>query len=540
MKRDIQIYDCTLRDGAQAVGISFSRGGKLQFAHRLDDLGVAFIEGGYAGSNEKDMQFFEDIRKERFDTAKIAAFGSTRRVGTNVAEDAFVNALLKAETEWCTIYGKTWKLHVTDVLRTTLAENAQMIADTVGFLRERGRRVVFDAEHFFDGYKDDAAFALKMLRTAVDAGADQVILCDTNGGTMPFEVFSIVQDVCAHLPGVDVGVHCHNDAGMGAAASIEGVRAGAIQVQGCMNGYGERAGNANLTTIIPTLELKMGRRCIGEGQLRNLRDVSLCVDDLVNQRPDIRAPYVGKASFSHKAGAHVSGVQKTPASFEHIPPEAVGNERQIVISELSGGANIHHRLRQMGLGGEGEISREDVKRILAAVKKRESEGYSFEAADGSFEILVKKELRSHKPFFQLDSFRVIVEKRAADLPCVSEATVKLKVGDGSEHTVGEGIGPVDALDEALRAALSRAYPAINDVTLTDFRVRILDPKEATGATTRVLIESTDGERRWGTVGVSPNIIEASWQALLDSVEYKLFADAGAGKAAASGGEAPTA
>ena len=523
MKRDIQIYDCTLRDGAQAVGISFSRGGKLRFAHKLDELGVAFIEGGYAGSNEKDMQFFEDIRRERFDTAKITAFGSTRRAGVAVAEDAFVTALLKAETEWCAIYGKTWKLHVAEVLRTSLAENAQMIADTVGFLRQHGRRVVFDAEHFFDGYKDDAAFALKMLRTAVDAGADLVALCDTNGGTLPFEVFSIVQDVCARLPGVAVGVHCHNDGGMGVADSLEGVRAGAVQVQGCMNGYGERSGNANLTTIIPALELKMGCRCIGEGRLRNLRETSLCVDDLVNQRPDIRAPYVGEASFSHKAGAHVSGVQKNPASFEHVPPEAVGNERRIVISELSGGANILHRLKQMGVG-EADVSREDVKRVLAELKKREGEGYSFESADGSFEILVKKALMRHKPFFQLDSFRVIVEKRGADQPCISEATVKLQVDGQSEHTVGEGSGPVDALDQALRAALGRFYPAINDVALTDFRVRILDPNEATGATTRVLIESSDGVRQWGTVGVSPNIIEASWEALLDSVEYKLFAD----------------
>lgn len=523
MNERVQIYDSMLRDGSQAVGITFSPAGKVKFAHRLDDLGVDFIEGGYAGSNASDMQFFKDIRKEQLQTAKIVAFGSTRRAGVDVATDGFVEALLRAETDYCAIYGKTWLLHVRDVLRTTEAENAQMIADTVGFLRENGRRVVFDAEHFFDGYKDCAEFAIKMLRTAVEAGAETIALCDTNGGTMPSDVYAIVTKVCALFPNVEVSIHAHNDAGVGVANSLEAVRAGAVQVQGCINGYGERSGNANLTTIIPNLELKMGRPCIGAGRLPDLRSLSLCVDDLVNQRPDIRAPYVGEASFSHKAGAHVSGVQKNPASFEHVPPETVGNERRVLLSELSGASNVLYRVKQMG-GDYANISRDAVKQILDELKSREGKGYTFESADGSFQILVQKALNQHKPFFELEAFKVVVEKRGNAEPCTSEATIKLNVGGQAEHTVGEGSGPVEALDHALRKALSRFYPEIKDVVLTDFRVRILDPNEATAAVTRVIIESSDGKRQWGTVGVSPNIIEASWQALVDSVEYKLFAD----------------
>ena len=523
MNRHVQIYDSTLRDGAQAVGITFSPAGKIRFALSLDELGVDFIEGGYAGSNEKDMQFFSDIRREHLTTSKIVAFGSTRRADTDVAKDTFVEALLRAETEHCAIYGKTWRLHVAEVLRTTEEENGRMIAETIEYLRQHGRRVVFDAEHFFDGYKDSPEFATAMLRRAVEAGAATIALCDTNGGTMPHEVHAIVSKICALFPSVDIGIHTHNDAGLGVANALEAVRAGAVQVQGCMNGYGERSGNANLTTIIPNLERKMGCSCIGPGQLVNLRALSLHVDDLVNQRPDIRAPYVGEASFSHKAGAHVAGVQKNPVSFEHVPPEAVGNERRILLSELSGASNVLYRVKQMG-EQYADISRDAVKQILDELKAREGEGYAFESADGSFQILVQKALNRHKPFFELESFRVVVEKRGSGEPCISEATVKLHVGDETEHTVGEGSGPVEALDHAMRKALARFYPEISDVVLTDFRVRILDPNEATAAVTRVLIESSDGSRQWGTVGVSPNIIEASWQALVDSVEYKLFAD----------------
>lgn len=523
MNRKIQIYDCTLRDGTQAVGINFSQTGKVHFARRLDEFGVSFIEGGYAGSNAKDMQFFQIIRKECLTTAKIAAFGSTRRAGLDVQKDPLVQALINADTEYCTIYGKTWMLHVAEVLRTTADENAQMIADTVGYLRGKGRHVFFDAEHFFDGYKHDPVFAMRMLRMAVEAGAEALVLCDTNGGTLPSDVHRVVAEVCSKFPQVDIGIHTHNDGGMAVANSIEAVRAGAVQVQGCINGYGERSGNANLTTIIPTLELKMGCPCVTEGHLSGLHALSLYVDDLVNQRPDIRAPYVGEASFSHKAGAHVSGIQKNPTSFEHVPPESVGNERKIMISELSGGSNVLYRLKQMG-ANYADISREEVQHILESLKNREGQGYAFESADGSFQLLVQKALNQHKSFFDLDAFRVIVEKRGNDQPCISEATIKVCVDGETEHTAGEGSGPVDALDHALRKALSRFYPEIADVVLTDFRVRILDPNEATGATTRVLIESSDGIRQWGTVGVSTNIIEASWQALVDSMEYKLFAD----------------
>jgi 2-isopropylmalate synthase len=525
----VSIYDATLRDGAQAAGISFSGSGKLRFARRLDEFGVDFIEGGYAGSNEKDMQFFRDIRRETLSHTKITAFGSTRRPTLDVAKDPFVASLLQADTEVCTIYGKSWKLHVADVLRTTEANNEQMIADTVGYLRDKGRRVFFDAEHFFDGYKDDAAFALRMLQAAIREGAEGVILCDTNGGCLPHEIGDITRTVVTSVPAsVFVGIHAHNDGGVGVANTLEAVRVGATQVQGCMNGYGERTGNANLTVIIPNLELKMGYRCVRPGALKNLRGLSLFVDDMVNQRPDFRAPFVGQASFTHKAGAHVAGVQKNPHTFEHVDPTAVGNERQILLSEVAGGANVQLKVQQLG-GEYASVSRDDVRPILDELKRLESLGYSFESADGSFRILVQKSLKKHRPFFELDAFRVIVEKRNATEPCISEATVKVRVNGEVAHTVGEGNGPVDALDHALRKALAKFYPAIANVALSDFNVRILDPQEATAAMTRVLIESGDGERTWGTVGVSRNIIEASWEALVDSVEYKLFADEEAAK-----------
>lgn len=523
MKKRIQIYDSMLRDGSQAVGISFSPQSKIQYALRLDELGVDFIEGGFAGSNEKDMRFFSDIRKEHLKTSRIVAFGSTRRAGAVVSDDPFVKALLRAETEFCAIYGKTSRLQIEEVLRTTEDENARMIADTIAFLRAHDRRVVFDAEHFFDGYRVSPEFSMRALQVAVDAGAETISLCDTNGGSLPHDVYDVTAKVCAHFPNIDISIHAHNDSGLGVANSLEAVRAGAVQVQGCLNGYGERSGNANLTTIIPTLELKMGRPCIGKGRLVELRAISLYLDDIVNQRPDIRAPYVGDASFSHKAGAHVSGVQKNSASFEHVPPELVGNERRIMLSELSGASNVLYRVKQMD-ENYANISQEAVRQILDRLKSREGEGYAFESADGSFQILMQKALKEHKSFFQLESFRVVVEKRGPSEPCMSEATIKVNVSGQTELTAGEGVGPVEALDRALRKALVRFYPEISDVALTDYRVRILDPNEATAAITRVIMESSDGKRQWGTVGVSQNIIEASWQALVDSMEYKLFSD----------------
>jgi 2-isopropylmalate synthase len=555
------IYDSTLRDGAQALGVTFSQAGKIRFAHLLDDFGIPYLEGGFAGSNERDMQFFRDAAKERFSQIRLVAFGATRRVGGRCKDDPLVQALLKAGTPAAAIYGKCWKLHVRDVLRTSEAENLDMVSETVEYLRDRGLEVVFDAEHFFDGYKDDPAYALEVLRRARDAGASALALCDTNGGTLPEEVFASVSAVrealsgsdgrmvgwsngrmvgnpdhatkgpCDHAtagqngPAVLLGVHAHNDCGLAVANSLAAYRAGARMVQGCMNGYGERAGNANLTTIVPALQLKLRAPVTTPEKLAGLRSLSLAVDDLVNQRPDARAPFVGEAAFSHKAGAHVSGVRRNPASFEHVPPEAVGNERHVVLSELSGASNVLYRLKQAGAGA-ADLSRDEVKRIVRELKQREAEGYSFESADASFRILVQKALRAHKPFCELEGFRVILEKRGGGQPCLSEATVKIRVADHAEITAGESVnGPVDALDRALRKALSQFYPEIAKIVLTDFRVRILDPKEATGATTRVLVESTDGEKRWGTVGVSPNIIEAAWQALLDSVEYKLLGSA---------------
>ena len=520
----IYVYDTTLRDGAQGEGVSFSDSGKIRFAHLLDDLGVDYIEGGYAGSNPRDRKFFEDIRKERLSHAVVTGFGSTRRVDIDAAADPQLQGLLAAETEVCTVFGKSWILHVRDVLRTTEANNLQMIADTVGFLKTNGRTVFLDGEHFFDGYKDNPAYALSCLDAAVREGACGVVLCDTNGGCLPHEIFTITTQVRARFPGIQVGIHVHNDAGLAVANSLEAVRAGANQVQGTINGYGERTGNANLVSIIPALELKMGHQCIGLEKLSKLRSFSAVTDDLVNKRSDPQQPYVGRNAFSHKGGAHVNAVQKNPQTFEHIRPEAVGNERHILVSELAGGANVLMKAAEVGIP-ELADDKEAVRRVLDEIKRKENAGYSFESADGSFKILVQKVMQTHQPFFELEGFRVIVEKRGKDDPCVSEATIKLRVNGETELMAGEGHGPVDALNRALSQALVRFYPCITDVTLSDYRVRILDPHQATAAKTRVLIESGDGQRQWGTVGVSENIIEASWQALVDSVEYKLFEDA---------------
>ena len=515
----ISIYDTTLRDGAQGERVSFSGVGKILLTKRLDEFGMDYIEGGFPASNEKDMKFFRDIRKEELSHARVAAFGSTRRAGIRVADDEQVRALLAAETPVTTIYGKSWRLHVTDVLRTTPEENLLMIADTVGFLKEQGREVFFDAEHFFDGFKDDPDYAMAVLQSAIAAGADVVVLCDTNGGSLTHEVAQITGQVVDSV-GLPVGIHPHNDTGLGVANALAGIRAGATQVQGTMNGYGERCGNANLTSIIPTLRLKMGLECLRGDALPRLRELSKFVNDLVNLRDDPRAPYVGASAFGHKGGAHVNAVRKNPRTCEHVNPGAVGNERRVLVSELAGGANVLLKAIELGMGRKTSV--EGTREILDKLKNLEAQGYAFEAADASFRILMQKVLREHRSFFDLEGFRVSIEKRGNDEPCISEATVKVRVKEEIEHTVAEGDGPVNALDTALRKALVRFYPEISSVVLTDFRVRILDPEEATAAKTRVLIESSDGEETWGTVGVSENIVEASWEALVDSVEYKLF------------------
>lgn len=526
MSNRVAIYDTTLRDGAQGEGIAFSGQGKLRVARCLDGLGVDYIEGGFAASNPKDMEFFHAVRKEPLHHARIAAFGSTRRAQTPVGEDAGVQALLAAETPVVTFFGKSWRLHVDEVLHTTPEENCRMIADTVRYFKERGKEVIYDAEHFFDGYKDDAAYALATVRAAREAGADMIVPCDTNGGTLPAEIAGILPAVIAAV-GPAVGIHTHNDSETAVAGALEAVRAGAVHVQGTINGYGERCGNANLCSIIPNLVLKMGRACLKPDSLRQLREVALLVDTMANVRPNHRLPFVGESAFAHKAGMHVDAVRKVARSFEHIPPEAVGNRRRVLVSELSGASNVLLKAVEMGL--TMDKSSPEVREILRELERLEKEGYEFEAAEGSFKLLVQKVLKAHRPFFELEGFRVIVEKRSRNEACLSEATIKLKVGGEREHMVAEGDGPVNALDNALRRALTRFYPEIAKVTLTDFHVRILDPETATAAKTQVLIESTDGRESWGTVGVSGNLIEASWEALVDSVEYKLFLDEQRGK-----------
>ncbi|MDI6774160.1 MAG: citramalate synthase [Verrucomicrobiota bacterium] len=524
--KKIQVYDTTLRDGAQGEGVSFSAGGKLRVAQRLDEFGMDYIEGGYAGSNEKDTRFFREIRGEHLKHAKVVAFGNTRRARTRVAADTWVRSLVQAQTPVVCVVGKTWLLHVRDVLRTTPRENLAMISDTVRFLKDAGREVFFDAEHFFDGYRKDNAYAMDAIEAAVEAGADAVVLCDSTGGCLTHEVGEIVRKV-AQASSVRLGFHGHNDMGLAVANTLEAVRAGVTQVQGTVNGYGERCGNADLCSVVPSLRFRMGCRCVKDEQIARLRELSLFVDDMANARHDPRAPYVGRSAFTHKGGAHADAVRKNPRSYEHLNPRLVGNDRRILVSELSGGSNV--LLKAIELGAGQKESAEGAAEILKALKDLEHKGYSFEAADASFRILIQKALKKHKSFFDLEGFRVIVEKRGRNEPCLSEATIKVRVKDEIAQTVAEGDGPVNALDGALRGALARFYPEIAQVALTDFHVSILDPEEATAATTRVLIESGDGQDTWRTIGVSPNIIEASWQALVDSVEYKLFREEEAAK-----------
>jgi len=518
----VEIYDTTMRDGMQCEGISLSLTGKVRLARKLDEFGVDYIEGGYAASNPKDMEFFQEMRRQPLQHARVVAFGSTRRAKISAAEDAGTQKLLESEMPVTTIFGKAWQLHVKDVLRTTAEENLAMARDTVRHLKQHGRQVIFDAEHFFDGYRDSPEAALAVLKAAAEGGADALVLCDTRGGMLPHEIFEITRLVVRAFP-LPIGIHCHNDSEAAVANSLEAVRAGAVHVQGTINGYGERCGNANLCSIIPGLLLKLDRACGRPDCLRRLVDLSRFTDDLLDQPHNRHAPYVGASAFAHKAGMHVNAVEKNPRSFEHVPPETVGNERRILVSELSGGSNV--LLKAVQLGVELSKSSPEIREVLHNLEELERKGYEFEAADASFKLLIKKVLKEHKPFFTLAGFRVIVEKRGVGEPCISEATIKLEVNGEVAHTVGEGDGPVNALDSALRKALGRFFPAINDVSLTDYHVRILDPKEATAAKTRVIIESSDGRDTWGTVGVSENIIEASWEALVDSVEYKLFKDA---------------
>ncbi|MCX6340160.1 MAG: citramalate synthase [Candidatus Aureabacteria bacterium] len=518
--KTVKLYDTTLRDGTQAEGINFSSADKLLIARKLDEFGIHYIEGGWPGSNPKDIEFFQEVRSLKLKKSRVAAFGSTRRAGTAVAQDINVIRLREANTPVVTIFGKSWMLHVTDVLRTTADENLTMIGDTVRYFKKLGKEVIYDAEHFFDGYEDNPDYALKTLLAAAEAGADTIALCDTNGGTLPLRLAAIMREIAERVT-TPLGIHAHNDSGMGVANSLVAVGEGAVHVQGTINGYGERCGNANLVSIIPGLVLKMGVSCIDRKRLSSLTELSRYVDEIANMAPDSRAPYVGTSAFAHKGGVHADAVLKNSRGYEHIEPGLVGNSRRILVSELSGRASVFMKSRDMRLGLKKDEPA--LKKVLAIIKELESEGYEFEAAEGSFKLLVEKAMERHTPFFDLEGFRVSVEKRR-DGQLISEATIKVKVGGVFEHTAAEGDGPVNALDNALRKALTPFYPSIAEVQLADYKVRVLNVKAGTAARVRVLIESRDREEMWGTVGVSENIIEASWQALVDSVEYKLMKD----------------
>ncbi len=512
--KSVTIYDTTLRDGTQGTGISFSVQDKIRVAERLDGFGVDFIEGGWPGSNPRDVAFFAEAAKRTWKHARIAAFGSTRRAGVDVATDSQVRTLLAAGTSVVTIVGKTWLLHVIEVLGISPEENLAMIGETVAILKANGREVFYDAEHFFDSYRDDPEYSLQTLRAAKDAGADLLVLCDTNGGTLPDDVGRITGDVIRTLE-ARVGIHTHNDSGLGVANALAAVAAGACQVQGTINGYGERVGNCNLTTLIPTLQVKLGLPLVPD--LTRLREVSRFVDELANVPQDIRAPYVGGAAFSHKGGLHVHAVQKLARSYEHVDPGLVGNAQTILVSDMSGQSNILAKTKELGFGFQKGSP--EVAAILRHVKDSEAEGYEFESADASFDLLVRRTLGRHEPLFHLREYHCSFRRSALHSFTTCEATVKLQVNDVAEYTVEEGDGPVNALDAALRKALRPFYAWIDQVRLSDYKVRIVDGACGTAARTRVLISSTDGHSSWGTVGVSGNIIEASWLALVDSFDF---------------------
>jgi 2-isopropylmalate synthase len=509
----VQIYDTTLRDGTQREGISLSCDDKLKIARRLDELGVAFIEGGWPGSNPKDAEFFERARAMTWQRALICAFGSTCRVGGGPEDDANIKALLDSGAPVCTVVGKTWTLHVTDVLRTTLEDNLRIIEKSLAYLKSQGRRVIYDAEHFFDGYRADPGYAVETLKAAARGGAETLVLCDTNGGSMPWQIAEIVRAVRAAVK-APLGVHTHNDSETAVANALAAVMEGATQVQGTINGYGERCGNANLCSIIPALELKLGKRCLPEGHLRTLFEVAHYVAEVANLSPDEHLAYVGNSAFAHKGGIHVAAMRRNVASYQHITPELVGNQQRVVVSELSGRGNLLSKAEEYGLAAG------DVGNVLNEIKALEAKGFSFEAAEASVAMLMKRAEPGYASPFELLDFLVNVEHRTGR-GIFSEAMVKVKVGGEVHHTAAEGDGPVDALARALRKALAARYPEVQEMNLVDYKVRILDGSNGTGATTRVLVDTQRGTRRWSTVGASTNIIEASWRALVDAVEYGL-------------------
>ena len=514
----VTLYDTTLRDGTQREGLSLSVQDKLRICQRLDDLGIDYIEGGWPGANPKDTEFFERARDLDLDHAVVSAFGSTRRKNTSVEEDDQIRTLLETGAKALCVFGKAWDIHVTETLNTTLEENLAMVSDTVRYLKEQGRTVFFDAEHFFDGYKANPDYAVEVCKAAASAGADAVVLCETNGGALPQEVVAAVRATAEAVKECPLGIHAHNDAGCAEANSLLAVDAGCTHVQGTINGYGERAGNANLTTIIPALVLKMDDDCVTSDQLKLLTEISHFVAETANVSPDPHQPYVGSSAFAHKGGIHASASARLQEAYEHIEPSAVGNLAKVVVSEMAGRASLTMKAQEMGLDLTGDP--ETVGTVLDSIKELEHKGYSFEAADGSLEIMLRKQLGTFEPFFRLESFRCIMEKRE-DGKVMTEATIKIHVEGHRYIATAEGNGPVNALDKALRIAIGKFYPALDEISLMDFKVRVLDEKKGTGAVTRVLIESSDHQKTWGTVGVSENIIEASWEALVDSVEYGL-------------------
>ncbi len=523
--KDVLIYDTTLRDGCQAEDVSFTLEDKLRIAEKLEEIGIDYVEGGFPGSNPRDAEFFKAVRKLKLKHARIAAFGMTRKPSSKPSQDLSLKTLLDADTPVVTLVGKTWDLHVRDDLRISLKANLEIIAESIAYMKERVDEVIFDAEHFFDGYRSNPEHALACLKAAAEGGADWIVLCDTNGGRLPSEIRAAI----AALQGVistPLGIHCHNDGELAVANTLTAVEMGARQVQGTINGIGERCGNLNLCSAIPDLQLKMGKRCIGPEQLKKLREVSHFLCELANLSPNKHQPYVGDSAFAHKGGMHVAGILKNRETYEHIDPELVGNHQRVLVSDLAGRSNIIYKAKEYGV----DLDNQDhaVREILRRIKDLESRGYEFEAAEASFELLIQEALGRKKKNFHLLGFRVIDEKRKEDEPPIAEATIMLAVDGVVEHAAAMGNGPVNALDTALRKALTKFYPSLSEMELLDYKVRVLASGEGTGAYVRVLIESGDKKDRWGTVGVSPNVIEASWQAVVDSIDYKLYKDSKTG------------
>ncbi len=520
MRQKIEIYDTTLRDGAQAEGISFSVNDKLKIVSLLDNLGIDYIEAGWPGANPKDIEVFSQLKNIRLKHSKITAFGCTRRPNIKAEEDKILNELLSADTEIITIFGKTWDFHVEHALNTTLEENLDMISDSVKYLKSKGKQVFFDAEHFFDGYKNNPEYALKAIKSAHSAGADRIVLCDTNGGCINTEIYKITHTVKKEIPEAKLGIHAHNDSDMAVANSIAAMESGVVQIQGTFNGYGERCGNANLCSIIPNIQLKMDVDVLGD-KIKNLTHTAKKISEISNKNLYEHTPYVGRSSFTHKAGIHASGVRKYSSTYEHVEPESIGNTRRILVSDQAGLASLREKIKNLKLGTI--INEEDLPIIIEHIKKREWLGFAFEDADASFEIMITEIMGTKPKYFELMGFRVITDTFHENMNDISaEASIKIKIEESIFHTVSEGMGPVNALDKAVRKALIPIYPEIENFRLKDFKVRILDGVDGTGSKTRVHIESTDGYNVWDTVGVSVNIVEAAYMSLIDSIVFGLL------------------